>query len=84
MFNTITLTPREFFSFCIIGAIVSFTAGVALFAIFMALVVLPNRDAETLQRVESAYVKGAMVKIAASKARCQQWELKSRKAVCDE
>jgi hypothetical protein len=82
--NTIVLTQREFFSYCIIGAIASFTAGVALFAIFMALVVLPNRDAETLSRVESAYVKGAMLKIAASKARCQQWELKQRKAVCSE
>jgi len=83
MFNTITLTPREFFSFCIIGAIVSFTAGVALFAIFMALVVLPNRDAETLRRVESAYANGAMVKISMSKARCQEWSLRANRAICE-
>lgn len=30
-----------------------------------------------------ATAKGAMTKIAASKARCQQWEIKNGKVVCE-
>lgn len=83
MHDTITLTPREFFSFCIIGAVACFTAGVALFAIVMTLVVLPNRDAETLQRVESAYIKGAMLKISSTPYRCQSWAIRKDRVVCE-
>ncbi len=82
--TTITLNPREFWSLAIGGAILCFTAGVILACLVVAVVVLPLRDDDTSRQVESAYAKGAMLKIAASKARCQQWELKHRKAVCSE
>ena len=82
--TTIELNPREFWSLAIGGAILCFIAGVILACLVVAVVVLPVRDNEATDRIDSAFAKGAMLKIAASKARCQQWELKARKAVCDE
>ncbi|MCA3064014.1 hypothetical protein [Aquidulcibacter sp.] len=82
--TTITLNPREFWSLAIGGAVLCFVAGVLMACLTVAVVVLPLRDTQADQRVESAFTKGAMVKISAAKARCQQWELKARKAVCDE
>ncbi len=82
--TTITLNPREFWSLAIGGAVLCFVAGVLMACLTIALFVLPMRDNETSQRVESAFVKGAMLKIAASKAKCRVWELRQRAAVCDE
>ncbi|MFN8704137.1 MAG: hypothetical protein ACK51V_00435 [bacterium] len=82
--TTITLNPREFWSLAIGGAVLCFTAGVILACLVVAVVVMPLRDHEASQQVESAYAKGAMLKIASSKARCQQWELRNRRAICDE
>ena len=79
--TTITLNPREFWSLAIGGAVLCFTTGVCL---TVAVFLLPLRDTQTEREIESAFAKGAMVKIAASKARCQQWELKAKGAVCDE
>ena len=78
--TTITLNPREFWSLAIGGAVLCFTAGCLTVAVFL----LPLRDTQAEREIESAFAKGAMVKIAASKARCQQWELKAKGAVCDE
>lgn len=82
--TTITLNPREFWSLAIGGALLCFGTGALIACLTIAVFVLPLRDTHTEREIESAFAKGAMVKIAASKARCQQWELKSRKAVCDE
>lgn len=82
--TTITLNPREFWSLAIGGALLCFTAGVLMACLTVAVFVLPLRDTHTEREIESAFAKGAMVKIAASKARCQQWELKSRKVICND
>jgi len=81
--RTITMTPREWRAYTILCAVIAFAAGVVLFGLVVALVILPTRDAEAAQRIESAYARGAMVKIAASKARCQQWQLRAKEAVCE-
>ena len=81
--RTIVMTPREFWSMTIAAVLIAFVAGVTIFGVFAAVVLMPNRDTEAAQRVESAYARGAMIKIAASKARCQQWQLTNRKAVCE-
>jgi hypothetical protein len=78
--TTINLNPREFWSLAVGGAILCFCAGVLMACITVAVVLIPMQE----QQLASAHAKGAMLKIAASKARCQQWELKARKAVCDE
>lgn len=82
--TTITLNPREFWSLAIGGAVLCFIAGVLMACLTVAVFVLPLRDTQAEREIESAFAKGAMVKIAASKARCQQWELKAKGAVCDE
>jgi len=81
--NNITITTRELWSLTITAAVVSFIVGVVLFALIASLFILPARDAESTQRVKSAYAKGAMLKISASKARCDSWKLKNGKAVCE-
>lgn len=84
MMTAITLNPREFWSLAIGGAVLCFVAGVLMACLTVAVVVLPLRDTQAEREIESAFAKGAMVKIAASKARCRQWELKQRKVICDE
>jgi hypothetical protein len=80
--NTIILNPREFWSLCIVGAILCFMAGVFLACITIAVFVLPMRDADSALRVQSAYAKGTMVSISKAKVRCSEWELRNEKAVC--
>lgn len=81
--RTIVMSPREFWSLLVAASIACMIAGVLACGLFVLLVLDPLRTANTAQAVSSAYAKGAMVKIAASPARCQQWELRQRRAVCE-
>ena len=64
--------------------VVCFVVGVFCACLLMAVYVMPMREDETQRRVDSAYVKGAMIKISAAKTRCQQWAIRSGRAVCDD
>jgi type IV pilus biogenesis protein CpaD/CtpE len=62
--------------FCALGA--------AIASMTFYFFVVPEIDAAADRRAESAYVRGAMVAISAAPTRCQQWQLRARRAVCDD
>ena len=76
---TIQTNPREI-------AMMIFTAaltGAGCMALIVIFFVLPRRDAETEARVDTAYVKGVMVKISQPK-NCASWIIKKNgKVVCE-
>lgn len=67
-----TLTYRQFWAAILSGAALCFALGVAAFALFAALVIAPMREAEMAQQIESAYIRGSMAKIDATRKKFEQ------------
>jgi len=78
----IDMTQRELVTFVVVGAVTCFGVGVALALTFVALVSMPTHDAETLRRVETAYARGAMIKIASRPTKCRDFILENGVARC--
>lgn len=77
---TVKLTWQEFIS--IIFA--SVLTGAAWIAVITILVVIPRHKSEASAQIETAYVKGAMVKITQQKTKCMSWVItKNGKVFCE-
>lgn len=76
------MTQRELLTMSALTAIACFLSGAMLIGLFVALHTLPQRDAEALQRIETAYAKGAMIKIASRPTKCREFAISSGVARC--
>ena len=59
--------------------------GAAWFALIVIFFVIPRRESESAAQIETAYIKGAMIKIAERKTKCTSWIIsKNGKIYCDD
>ena len=66
---TIKLTKRELITI-IFSSVLTGAAWLAMIVIFF---VIPRRESESAVQIETAYIKGAMIKIAERKTKCTSW-----------
>ena len=77
---TIKLTKRELITI----VSVSVLTGAAWLAIIVIFFVIPRRESESAVQIETAYIKGAMIKIAERKTKCVSWIIsKNGKVYCE-
>ena len=77
---TIKLTKRELVTI----VFVSVLTGAAWLAMIVIFIVIPRRESESAVQIETAYIKGAMIKIAERKTKCTSWIIsKNGKVYCE-
>lgn len=80
--SAIEMTPRELWGLAIGGAALCFVVGVLMACLTIAIFILPRHNTETNQRVELAYIKGAMIRIADSRTKCREFSIDGGVARC--
>lgn len=79
----ITLKTREAVTICIVGGFACLLTGAAIAAALIAGLHAAQAKKTDDDVMTSERAKGMMMKISASPARCQQWQARAKRIVCE-
>jgi hypothetical protein len=79
----VSMKNREALTIIVVGGFACALTGAAICAAMMVALTSKKPVVDDADVMTSERAKGMMMKISASPARCQQWQQRARKAVCE-
>ncbi|MCA3067488.1 MAG: hypothetical protein ING73_11275 [Rhodocyclaceae bacterium] len=80
----VTMNKREALTIIVGGGLACALTGAAICAAMMIALTSKKPVVDDADVMTSERAKGMMLKISAAPARCQQWQQRARRAVCEE